>query len=77
MSQTNSELIVAQNGGRELGVAEVAQNAALLDGDFGGCKEAPIFGLLYRGTNDGNAVGAAKNGGVDEGGHVVPAEVVK
>ncbi len=67
LSQTYSELVVAQNGRRGLGVAQVVENAALFEGNFGGGKETPVFGLLYGGTNDGNAVGAAGNWGVDEG----------
>ncbi len=59
VSQTDSELVVAQNGRRGLGVAQVVQDAALFDGDFGGGKKTPVFSLLDRGAYDGNAVGTA------------------
>ena len=42
VSQTDSELVVAQNGRRGLGVAQVVQDAALFDGDFGGGKKTPV-----------------------------------
>ena len=66
LSQTYSELVVAQNGRRGLGVAQVVENAALFEGNFGGGKETPVFCLLYEGTDDGNAVGTAGDWGVDE-----------
>ncbi len=77
MSQTDSELVVAQNGRRGLGVTQVVENAALFEGDFGGSKETSVFGLLDRGTDDGNAVGAARDTGVDEGGRVETAQIVE
>ena len=53
------------------------ENAALFEGNFGGGKETPVFGFLYGGANDGNAVGTAGNRGIDEGGRVVTAEIVE
>ena len=77
VSQTDSELVVAQNGRRRLGVAQVMENAALVEGNFGSGKETPVFGFLYGGTNDGNVVGTAGDRGIDEGGRVVSAEIVE
>ncbi len=76
VSQTNSELVGTQQGRGGLGVAQVVENAALFEGKFGGGKETPVFGLLYRGTNDGNAVGTAGNRGIDESGRIVSTEIV-
>ena len=76
MSQTDSELVVAQNGRGGLGVTQVVENAALFESDFGGGKETSVFRLLDRGTDDGNAVGAARDWGVDEGGRVETAQIV-
>ncbi len=76
MSKTNGKFVVAKDCGWWLGVAKVAENATLLGGNFGGGKEAPVFGLLDRGTNDRDTVRAARDGGVDESGRVVAAEIV-
>ncbi len=43
LSQTYSELVVAQNGRKRLGVAQVIENAALVEGDFGSGKETPYY----------------------------------
>ncbi len=77
VSQTDSKFVVAQNGRRGLGVAQVVQDAALFDGDFGGDKKTHVFSLLDRGTYDGNAVGTAGDWRVDEGGRVVTAQIMK
>jgi len=53
------------------------ENAALVEGNFGSGEETPVFGFLYGGTNDGNAVGTAGDRGIDEGGRVVSAEIVE
>jgi hypothetical protein len=76
VSQTDGKFVVAQDCGWRLGVAEVAEDATLLGCNFGGGKEAPVFGLLDRGTDDGDTVRAARDGSVDEGGQVVAAEIV-
>jgi hypothetical protein len=77
VSQTDSELVVAQNGRRGLGVAQVVQDAALFDDDFCGVKKTPVFSLLDRETYDGNALGAVGDGRVDEGGRVVTAQIIE
>jgi hypothetical protein len=51
MSQTDSELVIPQDGRWGLGVAQVAENAAFFEGNFGGGKETPVFCLLYRQRN--------------------------
>ena len=76
MSKTDGKFVVAQDRGWWLGVGKVAEDATLFGGSFGGGKEAPVFGLLNRGTNDRDTVRAARDGGVDEGGRVEAAEVV-
>jgi hypothetical protein len=76
ISQTDGKFVVAQDRGWRLGVAEVAEDATLFGGNFGGGKEAPVFGLLDRGTDDGDTVRAARDGSVDEGEQVVEAEIV-
>ncbi len=76
MSKTDGKFVVAQDRGWWLGVAKVAEDATLFRGNFGGDKEAPIFGLLDRGTNYRDTVRAARDGGVDESGRVEAAEVV-
>ena len=53
------------------------ENAALVEGNFGSGEETPVFGFLYGGTNDGNVVGTAGDRGIDEGGRVVSAEIVR
>ena len=77
MGETDGKLVVAQDRGWWLGVAEVAEDATLFSGNFGGGKEAPVFGLLDRGTDNGDTVRAARDGSIDEGGQVVAAEVVE
>jgi hypothetical protein len=62
MCETDGKLVVAQDRGWWLGVAKVAEDATLFGGNFGCGKEAAVFGLLYRGTNDGDPVGAARDG---------------
>ncbi len=75
MSKTDSKFVVAQDCGWRLGVAKVAEDATLFGGNFGGGKEAPVFGLLDRGTNVGDTVRAARDGGVDESRRVVADEM--
>ena len=77
ISQTDGKFVVAQDRGWWLGVAKVAEDATLFGGNFGGGKEAPVFGLLDRGTNNRDTIRAARDGGVDEGGRVVAAEIVE
>jgi hypothetical protein len=44
MPTADSKLVVAQNSCEKLGVAQVEENAALLESDFGGGKEASCTG---------------------------------
>ncbi len=76
MSETDGKFVVAQDRGWWLRVAKVAEDATLFGGNFCGGKEAPVFGLLDRGANDGDTVGAARDGCVDKGGHVEAAQIV-
>ena len=76
ISEPDGKFIVTQDGGGRLRVAEIVENTPLFEGDFGGGKKTPVFGLLDRRTDDGNTVRAAGDGSVDEGWLVVAAKGV-
>jgi hypothetical protein len=77
VGQAHGDLIVTMNcrGGPE--VPEVRQHLALEVRDLRGCKRAPVLGLLYGGTDDGNASGVDGDGGIEKGGVVGASEVVE
>ena len=59
VSEPDGKFIVTQDGGGRLRVAEIVEDAPLFEGDFGGGKKTPVFGLLDRRTDDGDTVRAA------------------
>jgi hypothetical protein len=70
VGQTHGDLIVAMNSRGGLGVPEVRQHLALEVRDLRGCKRAPVLGLMYGGTDDGNASTVDGDGGIEKGGIV-------
>ncbi len=73
VGQAHGDLIVAMNCRGGLGVPEVRQHLALEVRDLRGCKRAPVLGLLYGGTDDGNASGVDGDGGIEKGGSLEQA----
>ena len=65
--ETDSDLIVAEDWGRGLGVSHVGQDLPLIGCDAGGGKGAGVFRLRHEGTDDGNASAMSRDGVVDWG----------
>ena len=67
VGQGHCDLVVAQDQGRGLGVAEVEEDGALVVGDASSSKEGGVLGLLYGGTDYRNGVRMTGERAVDEG----------
>ena len=67
VGQGHCDLVVAQEQGRGLGVAEVEEDEALVVGDASSSKEGGVLGLLYGGTDYRNGVRMTGERAVDEG----------
>ncbi len=63
--------------GGGLRVTKVMKDLAFGESNLGGGERAGVLGLLNRETDDGDAVGVAGDGCVDEGGVGDSAEVVE
>ena len=67
VGQGHCDLVVAQDQGRGLGVAEVEEDETLVVGDTSSSKEGGVLGLLYGGTDYGDSVRVARERPIDEG----------
>ena len=77
VGETHCDFIVAMDRRGLLRVSEVGEYLAFLVSDLCGSEHAPVLRFLNGRAHHGDARGVHGDGGVDEGGVVVPREMVK
>ena len=77
IGEAHGDFIVAMDRRGRLRVSEVGEYLPFLVGDFGGSERAPVLRFLNGRAHHGDARGVHGDGGVDEGGVVVPREMME
>ncbi len=77
VGEAHGNFIVAMDRRGRLRVSEVGENLAFLVGDLCGGERAPVLRFLNGRAHHGDARGVHGDGGIDEGGVVVPREMVE